>query len=79
MAGRGAPVRHPLFARLLEWNAARDEERGQAVLRDELLRGLTGRVLEVGAGTGINFPHYPATVRELVAVEPEPYPPARAG
>jgi SAM-dependent methyltransferase len=73
MAAGKPHVRHPLFARLLEWNAAREEQRGQAELRGELLRGLSGRVLEVGAGTGINFPHYPATVRELVAVEPEPY------
>jgi hypothetical protein len=43
-----------------------------------LLRGLSGRVLEVGAGTGINFPHYPAGVRELVAVEPEEYLRSRA-
>jgi SAM-dependent methyltransferase len=58
---------------MLEWNAARDEQRGQAELRRELLDGLSGRVLEVGAGSGVNFPHYPATVDELVAVEPEPY------
>ena len=68
-----SPVRHPLFARLLEWNAGRDEKRGQAELRRELLAGLSGRVLEVGAGTGVNFAHYPASVEELVAVEPEPY------
>jgi SAM-dependent methyltransferase len=66
-------VSHPLFARLLEWNAARDEERGQAELRRELLSGLAGRVLEVGAGSGVNFQHYPDRVDELVAVEPEPY------
>jgi ubiquinone/menaquinone biosynthesis C-methylase UbiE len=41
--------------------------------RDELLGGLSGRVIEVGAGTGSNFAHYPATVDEVVAVEPEPY------
>ena len=34
-----SPVRHPLFARLLEWNAGRDEKRGQAELRRELLAG----------------------------------------
>jgi ubiquinone/menaquinone biosynthesis C-methylase UbiE len=78
MAGSGASVRHPLFARMLEWKAARDEQRGQAELRRELLDGLGGRVLEVGAGTGVNFPHYPPTVRELVAVEPEPYLRSRA-
>lgn len=41
--------------------------------RDELLDGLSGRVLEVGAGTGSSFRHYPSTVREVVAIEPEPY------
>ena len=41
--------------------------------RDELLGGLSGRVIEVGAGAGSNFAHYPTTVDEVVAVEPEPY------
>jgi ubiquinone/menaquinone biosynthesis C-methylase UbiE len=41
--------------------------------RRRLLAGLEGRVLEVGAGNGLNFPHYPATVTEVLAVEPEPY------
>ncbi len=40
-------------------------------LRQENLAGLSGRVLEVGAGTGTNFEFYPATVDEVVAVEPE--------
>jgi len=39
--------------------------------RRELLEGLHGRVLEVGAGTGSNFPLYPATVTEVVATEPD--------
>jgi ubiquinone/menaquinone biosynthesis C-methylase UbiE len=30
-------------------------------------------VLEVGAGNGINFGHYPPQVEEVVALEPEPY------
>lgn len=62
---------HPLFARLQERRAARDEARGQAELRRELLVDLTGRVLEVGVGTGLSFAHYPDTVREVLAVEPE--------
>jgi ubiquinone/menaquinone biosynthesis C-methylase UbiE len=67
------PVRHPIFARMFDRFAAKDEERGQAELRRELLRGLAGRVIELGAGNGLNFPHYPADVDELVAVEPEAY------
>ena len=35
--------------------------------------GLKGRVVEVGAGNGLNFAHYPPEVAEVVAVEPEPY------
>ncbi len=41
--------------------------------RRDQLAGLSGRVLELGAGNGMNFQHYPATVSEVVAVEPEPY------
>lgn len=40
-------------------------------LRSENLAGLSGRVLEVGAGTGTNFAFYPQTVREVIALEPE--------
>jgi SAM-dependent methyltransferase len=40
-------------------------------LRTENLAGLSGRVLEVGAGTGTNFAHYPDSVREVIACEPE--------
>jgi ubiquinone/menaquinone biosynthesis C-methylase UbiE len=73
-----APVKNPLFARYFDRCGARNEQRGNRELRRELLAGLSGRVLEVGAGNGLNFPHYPASVREVVAVEPEPYLRARA-
>jgi ubiquinone/menaquinone biosynthesis C-methylase UbiE len=66
-------VKNPVFARYFDRFGARNEERGGRELRGELLAGLSGRVLEAGAGTGLNFPHYPASVREVVAVEPEPY------
>jgi ubiquinone/menaquinone biosynthesis C-methylase UbiE len=54
------------------------EQLGVAEHRRELLAGISGRVIEIGAGTGANFPHYPEGVREIVAVEPEPYLRARA-
>jgi ubiquinone/menaquinone biosynthesis C-methylase UbiE len=68
-----ALVRNPLFARYFARWGGRNEERGNRELRREMLCGLTGRVLEVGAGSGLNFAHYPGSVREIVAVEPEPY------
>lgn len=72
MAARVA-VRHPLFARLWAHVLSPNEPAEVRAHRDELLAGLSGRVVEVGAGTGANFARYPATVAEVVAVEPEPY------
>jgi ubiquinone/menaquinone biosynthesis C-methylase UbiE len=62
---------HPRFARLYERISAESEQRGTAEQRDRALAGLSGRVIEVGAGNGLNFAHYPDTVTEVVAVEPE--------
>lgn len=41
--------------------------------RRELLAELSGRVLEIGAGTGASLPCYPAAVDELVLAEPDPH------
>lgn len=41
--------------------------------RAQLLEHAGGRVLEIGCGDGRNFRHYPPGVREVVAIEPEPY------
>jgi ubiquinone/menaquinone biosynthesis C-methylase UbiE len=65
--------RHPLFARMYPRLSRTAEQRGAAEHRRLLLAGLEGRVIEVGAGHGLNFPYYPLTVTELVAVEPEPH------
>jgi ubiquinone/menaquinone biosynthesis C-methylase UbiE len=72
-----ADVRHPVFARLYARFAPAMEPE-VAAHRDELLAGLRGRVVELGAGNGLNFTHYPADVGEVVAVEPEPYLRAKA-
>ena len=66
-------VHHPIFARVYKVLGAAAEKAGIAEHRERMLAGLTGRVVEVGAGTGLNFAHYPAGVTEVVAVEPEAY------
>jgi ubiquinone/menaquinone biosynthesis C-methylase UbiE len=70
-------IRHPVFARLFD-RLSRSMESEEGPRRDQLLAGLTGRVLEIGAGNGIGFAHYPASVSEVVAIEPEPYLRAKA-
>ena len=68
-----APISHPLFARAYARLSPGAESRGLSEQRNQLLAGLAGRVLEVGAGNGLNFVHYPGTVIEVTAVEPEPH------
>ncbi|MCX2930658.1 class I SAM-dependent methyltransferase [Mycobacterium sp. CVI_P3] len=63
-------VDHPFFARCWKVLSAH-ESRAMRDLRRDNLAGLSGRVLEVGAGTGTNFAFYPDTVSEVVALEPE--------
>ncbi len=64
---------HPLFARFYATLAGPVlEKAGIAEHRRRLLAGLTGDVIEIGAGNGLNFPHYPPEVTRVVAVEPEP-------
>ncbi|MGW7314156.1 class I SAM-dependent methyltransferase [Streptomyces sp. NPDC054854] len=66
------PVHHPYFARFYARASTAAETRaGMAALRRELLHGVSGRVIEIGAGNGLNFAHYPRAVSEVVAVEPE--------
>jgi ubiquinone/menaquinone biosynthesis C-methylase UbiE len=65
-------VSHPIFARFYAWASPRMEKAGFGERRDQLLAGLAGRVIEVGAGNGLNFGHYPPEVTRVVAVEPEP-------
>jgi SAM-dependent methyltransferase len=66
-------VHHPIWSRFLARFMGDIEEKGNAEHRHENLAGVQGRVLELGAGTGLNFAHYPSAVTELVAAEPEPY------
>lgn len=68
----GAQVRHPLFARAFH-RVGPLMEKEVGPHRNEVLAGLSGRIVEIGVGDGANFAHYPATVEEVVALEPEAY------
>jgi SAM-dependent methyltransferase len=60
------------FARYLERREQRRPDPVARELRTRLLAGLRGAVIEVGAGDGRSFEHYPPTVDRLLAVEPDP-------
>ncbi len=65
-------VSHPVFARVYQRLSVAMDRAGGAQHRHDLVAGLTGRVIEIGAGNGRMFTHYPPEVTEVVAVEPEP-------
>jgi ubiquinone/menaquinone biosynthesis C-methylase UbiE len=64
---------HPVFAAVYDRLMASTETAGMRDLRAELLADASGRVLELGAGTGLNLDHYGAGVTELVLTEPDPH------
>jgi ubiquinone/menaquinone biosynthesis C-methylase UbiE len=66
-------AKHPVFARVYPRIARGAEQAGGAEHRRALLAGLEGRVIEVGAGHGLNFAYYPPEVSEVLAIEPEPH------
>jgi SAM-dependent methyltransferase len=61
-----------LFAALYDRGARHLDEAGLADRRRQLLEGLEGDVLEIGAGTGFNLAYYPPGIR-LVLLEPDPH------
>ena len=58
------------FAAVYEASLWPGEIAGMRRRRRELLAQAHGCVLEIGAGTGINLPHYPAGLSELILTEP---------
>src|SRR6478609_4233480 len=52
----------------LLWMGERVVMRGH---RRELLRHARGRTVELGSGTGLNLPHYPDDLDELILTEPD--------
>jgi ubiquinone/menaquinone biosynthesis C-methylase UbiE len=63
--------RRPLFARFYRLAGPLMDRGGLAAHRAELVLGLAGSVIEVGAGTGLSFGHYPPEVSAVLAVEPD--------
>lgn len=76
MSAQQTPSRPDLWARagaaIYDPFLALGERRGMAARRRQLLAGVTGDVLEIGAGTGLNLEHYPAGLGRLVLTEPDP-------
>jgi SAM-dependent methyltransferase len=63
---------HPLFAAVYDRLTMPAEAAGLAERRRRLLSAARGRVLEVGAGTGHNLPHYPpGDVDSVTLIEPD--------
>ncbi|OIJ87883.1 class I SAM-dependent methyltransferase [Streptomyces colonosanans] len=66
-------LRRPVFARYYAAVAGPAlEKAGITQYRRKLLAGLSGQVIEIGAGNGLNFPHYSPEVKRILAIEPEP-------
>jgi ubiquinone/menaquinone biosynthesis C-methylase UbiE len=64
-------LRSSLFALLYDRMTRKSEEAGMGAMREELLAGAGGRVLEIGGGTGANLRFYGDKVESLVVTEPE--------
>ncbi|WP_069804758.1 class I SAM-dependent methyltransferase [Thermogemmatispora onikobensis] len=65
-------IHHPLFAAVYE-RLSRAGGEWEEALRREVVGAAQGHVLEVGAGTGLNFAYYdPRRVEGVEAVEPDP-------
>jgi ubiquinone/menaquinone biosynthesis C-methylase UbiE len=65
-------LRRTFIALTYDRQLAKIEQAGLGELRQTLLADASGRVLEVGGGTGANLPFYGPNVESLTITEPEP-------
>jgi ubiquinone/menaquinone biosynthesis C-methylase UbiE len=65
-------LRRSFFAWTYDRQLAKVEKAGLEAIREGVLAEASGRVLEVGAGTGANLPHYGPSVESLTMTEPDP-------
>jgi len=68
---RGSAAWARAFAVLYDPFLWAGERAGVRAHRTELLSRARGRTLEIGSGTGLNLPHYPDGLDELVLAEPD--------
>jgi SAM-dependent methyltransferase len=62
-----------LFAAFYDRALKASEENGLGDMRRALLAGARGRVVEIGAGTGVNLDLYGPGVEDLTLIEPDPH------
>ncbi|MCC5654573.1 class I SAM-dependent methyltransferase [Nostoc sp. XA013] len=58
-----------IFPRLLDWSLSLPN---LAKYRQELLADVTGEVLEIGFGTGLNLAYYPYSIHKIITVDVNP-------
>ena len=58
-----------IFPRICDWVMG---DPRMSALRKDLLAEVSGEVLEIGFGTGLNLAHYPEHVRRITTVDPNP-------
>ena len=65
-------LRSKFFAMMYDGQMAKAEKLGLHAMRERLLVGATGDIIEIGAGTGLNLTCYGPEVRTLTMTEPDP-------
>jgi hypothetical protein len=67
MMGKTTFYRQRVLPLFIDWIMAGDAFSAE---RQRALKDLSGPVLEIGFGTGLNLPFYPKSVTEVIAVDP---------
>jgi ubiquinone/menaquinone biosynthesis C-methylase UbiE len=62
-----------LYAAMYDLLNGPAERTGLREQRHDLLAQATGATIEIGAGTGLNLPHYPSAITRLALIEPDPH------
>jgi len=62
-----------VFAGMYDKFLSRVENYGLSEKRAEFIAPAYGKTVELGTGTGLNLPHYPPAVTELILTEPYPH------